>query len=300
LRQPLPAYLFVLDVTFFVQGELLFPLALGIGAERNISMPKQDIASRQFQRKISDFCELRIAPIAPKRVLENIRPYLISLVIYRKSPPLLNGRINWTMIGEICGIEDDMTPELKNHLRPGLDAILRWLRMPPAAEDVRQPKPKTRSPKPDRRAPAPTASSTRKPQRLGSNTPAQSASASPGPQPKPIQEFPEPLFEAADDPESFQDALVYQMRRFGDSYWQLYRAIIRLGENFDHKTLLSWILGERAPRSIASFDILSRIERRYRLRPGYFKAKLHPLAPWSRSWRYQSCRAAAIGLASAG
>ncbi|EJZ16517.1 hypothetical protein RCCGEPOP_35599, partial [Rhizobium sp. Pop5] len=74
--------------------------------------------------------------------------------------------------------------------------------------------------------------------------------------------------------ESFQDALIYQMRRFGDSYWQLYRAIIRLGENFDHKTLLSWIQGERAPRSIASFEILARIERRYRLAEGYFKAKL--------------------------
>lgn len=52
------------------------------------------------------------------------------------------------------------------------------------------------------------------------------------------------------------------MRRLGDSYWQLYRAVIRLGETFDHKTLLSWIQGERAPRSIASFEILARIERR--------------------------------------
>lgn len=168
LRQPLPAYLFVLDVTFFVKGELLFPLALGIGAERNISMPKRDIASRQFRQKISDFCELRIAPIASKRVLENIRPYLTILIIYRKSPPLLNGRINWTAIGEACGIEGELTPELKNHLRPGLDAILRWLRMPPAAEDVRPPKPKTRSPKSDRRTPALT-SSTRKPQRMGTD-----------------------------------------------------------------------------------------------------------------------------------
>jgi len=218
---------------------------------------------------------VRIAPIAAKHVLENIRPYLISLIICRKSPPLLNGRIDWKAVGEACEIEDEMTPELKNHLRPALDAILRWLRLPPAAEYVRHSKPKPKLTKPNHRTPAPTASSTRKPQRLGSDsTAAQSASASPGPKPKPIQEFPEPLFDAADDPESFQDALTYQMRRFGDSYWQLYRAIIRLGENFDHKTLLSWIQGERAPRSIASFDILARIERRYQLTPGYFKAKL--------------------------
>ncbi|MBB6219612.1 hypothetical protein GGE66_000556 [Rhizobium leguminosarum] len=234
-------------------------------------MPKQDVSSRHFQRKISDFCDVRIAPIASKQILENIKLFLISLIIYRKSPPLLNGRLDWTTIGDSCGIEVEMTAELKNHLRPALDAILRWLRLPPAAENIRHSKPT----KPNHRTPAPTASSTRKPQRLGcDNAPTQPASASPGPQPKPIQEFPEPLFEAVDDPESFQDALIYQIRRFGDSYWQLYRSIIRLGENFDHKTLLSWIQGERAPRSIASFDILSRIERRYRLPQGYFKAKL--------------------------
>ncbi len=64
------------------------------------------------------------------------------------------------------------------------------------------------------------------------------------------------------------------MRRFGDSYWQLYRAVVRLNETFDSKTLLSWIQGERVPRSVTSFDILRRIEQRYRLSEGYFKAKL--------------------------
>jgi hypothetical protein len=58
--------------TSFLKANLIFPLALSIGAERNgLSMPKQDISSRHFQRKISQFCELRIAPIASKRVLEN-------------------------------------------------------------------------------------------------------------------------------------------------------------------------------------------------------------------------------------
>ncbi|MGZ2408389.1 hypothetical protein ACVIKO_005710 [Rhizobium ruizarguesonis] len=49
--------------------------------ERNgMSMTKQDLSSRHFQRKIPEFCEVRMAPIAPKRVLENIRP--ISLADY--------------------------------------------------------------------------------------------------------------------------------------------------------------------------------------------------------------------------
>jgi len=122
---------------------------------------------------------------------------------------------------------------------------------------------------------AATAPPTRKPRRAATDgSLAQPASAPRGPTPKPISPFPEPLFEATEDPASFQDALIYHMRRFGDSYCQLYRAVIRLNETFDNKTLLSWIQGERVPRSVVSFDILRRIERRYRLPDGYFKEKL--------------------------
>ncbi|UVD60868.1 hypothetical protein NE852_31910 (plasmid) [Rhizobium sp. Pop5] len=238
-------------------------------------MSKNDISSRHFQRKISEFCELRIAPIASRRVLENIRPYLISLIIYRKPPPLLNGHIDWTAIGHACGIEAELTVELKKQLRPGLDAIIRWLDRPPAVEEQRPPKPRAR---PEKMAPARKAASvpsTRKPQRATADgTFAPSASAPRGPAPKPISHFPEPLFEATENPVSFQDALVYHMRRFGDTYWQLYRAVLYLNETFDNKTLLSWIQGERVPRSVASFNILRRIERRYRLSEGYFKEKL--------------------------
>ncbi|MET3616223.1 hypothetical protein ABID16_004572 [Rhizobium aquaticum] len=223
-------------------------------------MPKHDLSSRHFQRKISEFCEMRIAPISSKRVLEKIRPYLTSLIIYRKRPPILNGHLDWTAIGEACGIKDDMTAELRKQLRPALDAIIRWLKAPPVADDVSPAKPSARTGKAEAVTKTAAASSTRKPQR--------------GPAPKPIGAFPDPLFEATNDPASFQDALIYHMRRFGDSYWQLYRAVVRLTETFDSKTLLSWIQGERVPRSVASFDILCRIEKRYRLPEGYFKKKL--------------------------
>ncbi|WP_200953648.1 MULTISPECIES: hypothetical protein [Rhizobium/Agrobacterium group] len=233
-------------------------------------MPKHDLLSSNFQRKISQFCEVRIAPITSKKVLETIRPYLISLVIYRKLPPRLNGRIDWTTLGKACGIEDELTPELKKQLRLGLDAIIRWLGAPPIAEDVRTTRQAARSGKSEVTAP-----STRKPQRAAADGVfARNTSTRRGPAAKPISEFPEPLFDATDDPPNFQDALIYHMRRFGDSYWQLYRAVVRLHETFDSKTLLSWIQGERVPRSVASCEILSRIERRFRLAPGYFQAKL--------------------------
>jgi hypothetical protein len=238
-------------------------------------MTKHNLLSHHFQRKISEFCELRIAPIASRRVLENIRPYLASLIIYRKSPPLLNGHIDWTTIGQACGIEADLTAELKKQLRPGLDAIIRWLGAPPADKERLRARPTVRSGK---MAPAKNAASersARQPQRARTDgTFVLCASTSRGPSPKPISPFPEALFEATEDPASFQDALAYHMRRFGDTYWQLYRAVVHLNETFDNKTLLSWIQGERVPRSVASFNILRRIERRYRLQEGYFKDKL--------------------------
>jgi len=240
-----------------------------------MSMPKQDLSSRHFQRKISEYCEVRIAPISSKRVLENVRPYLISLIIYRKRPPILNGHLDWIAIGEACGIGDDMTAELRKQLRPALDAIIRWLKAPPVREDAPSAKPSARTSKAEPVKKTAAVSSTRKPQRAAADGVfARNTSAQRGPAPKPISPFPDPLFEATDDPASFQDALIYHMRRFGDSYWQLYRAVVRLTETFDSKTLLSWIQGERVPRSVASFDILRRIEMRYRLSEEYFKEKL--------------------------
>ncbi|WP_420841279.1 hypothetical protein [Ensifer aridi] len=98
--------------------------------------------------------------------------------------------------------------------------------------------------------------------------------AKPGVQPRPIEEFPKPLFDWTEEPDGFQQALIYHMRRHGDSYWHLHRAVVREEDAFDRKTLLSWTKGTKVPRSIESLDILSRIERRYRLPDGYFKAKL--------------------------
>lgn len=236
-------------------------------------MATHDLSIHHFQRKISDFCEVRIAPIASQRVLDSIRPYLVGLVIHRRPPPIVSGRMDWTAIGEACGIENQMTADLKKALRPGLDAIIRWLGEPPAADDIQSTKTRTKS-RNTVRSEVVTATRSRARQILSDKTPATSSSVKRGPQPKPISPFPEPLFEATDDPASFNDALVYHMRRFGESYWQLYRAVVRLGETFDDKTLLSWVQGERVPRSLTSFEILSRIERRYRLGQGYLKAKL--------------------------
>jgi hypothetical protein len=95
--------------------------------------------------------------------------------------------------------------------------------------------------------------------------------------PKPIVEFPKPLWIIWKEPEAFKDALKLHMDRHGDTCWHLYRAVARADEDFDRRTLLTWLQGTKAPRSVSSFQILSRIERRYRLPEDYFKAKsAHP------------------------
>lgn len=95
-----------------------------------------------------------------------------------------------------------------------------------------------------------------------------------GAKPRQIEEFPHPKTSQWQDPSMFCEALALHMDRYGDSYGHLHRAIVRDGETFDRQTLRSWLLGTRAPISVASMEILRRIERRYRLAEGYFEAKL--------------------------
>jgi hypothetical protein len=96
----------------------------------------------------------------------------------------------------------------------------------------------------------------------------------PGAKPRVIEEFPEPLFKEWSNPSTFQEALDLHMRRHGDSYWHLHRAVVREDENLDRSTIRCWLQGFKAPRGVASMEVLARIERRYRLPTGYFKAKL--------------------------
>jgi len=184
------------------------------------------------------------------------------------------GRIDWQAVAEACGIEAELTPELKKNLLPALEAITRWVDKERSEEDDR---PTAERPKRKLVAGASRARETvarQSPVVAARSVDSKQAKAKPGVQPKPIEAFPKPLFDWTEEPEGFQEALIYHMRRHGDSYWHLHRAVVRDDDAFDHKTLLSWTKGTMVPRSLDSFEILSRIERRYRLPEGYFNAKL--------------------------
>jgi hypothetical protein len=95
-----------------------------------------------------------------------------------------------------------------------------------------------------------------------------------GAKPRPIVEFPEASSADWIDPPSFPEAFSLQLKRHGDSCWHLHKAIVRPTDVFDKKTIQTWAAGSKLPNTPQSFEMLARIERRYGLPAGYFRAKL--------------------------
>ena len=91
---------------------------------------KKSSASDVFQRKIADFCDMRLKPLLQPRSFENIKGFMIGLIVFQSRPPLRAGRVDWQEIASLCGMDEEMSPELKRAAQPGFDAILRWLGAP--------------------------------------------------------------------------------------------------------------------------------------------------------------------------
>ncbi len=91
---------------------------------------------------------------------------------------------------------------------------------------------------------------------------------------RPITKYPEAQFEVTTDPTDFAAALDMHMQRHEDSCKHLARAIGKKGSRINAKTLWFWRQGRKEPNNTKSFEMLARIEERYRLDIGYFSAKL--------------------------
>ncbi|WP_141679575.1 hypothetical protein [Ensifer adhaerens] len=200
-------------------------------------MKTQSASSLHFQRKISDFCDVRIAPLVSRRTLENIKPYLSSLILYRKHPPTRMGRIDWRSVSDACGLEDAMTPALKKGLQPGLEAIIRWIDQErPVEHDRPMPTP------PIERARSTSPKPTVKPSK-SSVTPRLAMPTEPraGSHHGRSRNSRRPSLAGLKNPSDFREALNYHMGRHGDTYWHLHRAVAG-----DHPTFApDWIRGLR-------------------------------------------------------
>lgn len=244
-----------------------------------------------FPRMIEQFLHQRGGLVLPPRDLERLGAYPRNLISEGVLPPRAAGRPDWATIASVCGIDVDALIHAGKVFEPGIDAIARFVG---AKAKARKPVVGIGKRLTDRQAsaaekqPSKPARTRGKPKRVPSRR--KTGNAAPidqktsaaqgrkrGTQPRPIVEFPEPLRTEWEEPETFPEALKLHIDRHGDSAWHLHRGVVRPDEAFDHKTFVTWIQGTNAPRSVSSFEILGRIERRYRLPEGYFKAKLaHP------------------------
>lgn len=243
---------------------------------------------RSLRARLQTYCRTKLATALTDERRIRLERYVLGLVDEGVHAPMLGRGLAWSEIAEAVDMPVATVRDLSPLLRPAFDAIAR-------AFPQSRPRPRTAAakpvgqgfPRPSRntgpRAATPLAVSIRppvqpRPKRVSdvATQPPQSSSKR-GPKPQPIVEFPDALTANWTDVSGFAAALNLHMARHGDTYWSLHRAIVRESDTFDRTTLKTWIAGEREPRTLQSRDLLSRIERRYRLPAGYFVSKLaHP------------------------
>jgi hypothetical protein len=234
--------------------------------------------SKLLSRKISDFCRLRLDPILPPRESARIRNFLLGLIAQSQVPPRKLQGYDWDEIAFRCDLDIEALRIARTAIEPALDAIVRNRRKsskPSPAPESRDSESEPRSQKGRlRRSPV---------EKVSKLTPGRSdqverqpraSRQKPGVKSRAVKEFPASLFDEWVDPPTFQEALSLHMRRHGESFRDLHRAVVHDDENLDHSTIRHWLQGSKAPRNLASMEVLGRIERRYRLPTGYFQTKL--------------------------
>lgn len=227
-------------------------------------------AMKAFQRKIDAYCAMRLIPIFSTKDTDALNAYMRRLIERRCGPQRTGGHTDWDVVARLTGVAAAMLAVHHRAIDPAFDAIIRWSKDGDAGEDT---PPGSRKSTVNKKK----ALLADQPKALPGTVAADNTRRRddlPKRQPADVIEFPEPLFREWSDPSDFAEALQLQIRRHGETYWVLHRSVVRSDEPMDKNTLLSWIEGRRVPRSTGSFDVLGRIERRYRLPEGYFKAKL--------------------------
>ncbi|WP_320197002.1 hypothetical protein RMR10_024190 (plasmid) [Agrobacterium rosae] len=58
-----------------------------------------------FRRKISSFCDMKLAPLTDARQLRALSEYMTDLIDDRMPPPMLGRHVNWEEISCACGLE---------------------------------------------------------------------------------------------------------------------------------------------------------------------------------------------------
>ena len=213
-----------------------------------------------FPRMIEKFCRRRGAEILPPRDVDRLSRYLVELFHTGVHPPARGAGPDWHAIAEASGIPDDVLLASRDRLRPGIEALRREMDKSPARP--RHPV----DPKMARAKSSPLPA----PSREDAANPVRSR----GRRPRAVVEFPEPVGPTGDEPGTFDEALLHQMRRHGENPYRLTLALASKGVDVEYSTLRMWASGRKTPSCIDSLKVLEAIAARYRLPPGYFREKL--------------------------
>lgn len=245
------------------------------------------MSDQQLSRMMTDFCRQRLFGVLTEFEVELVQRYLDMLIDRRQLPPYVGHRPNWAQIAVESGVDKTRLRAAGDHLRYGLEALIREIPKLPTLEPHRGRLPAQLSHSKAGRVPKSTKAkaSIALPRATRSKSRQPPPKSKPGPKPRPIVEFPSAVPGPWEDPSDFPSALALHMRRHGDSCWQLCRSIVKPEEAFDRKTVQSWLSSENSPATLESFEILRRIERRYRLPVGYFRSKLLATNRSTRSLR---------------
>jgi len=160
--------------------------------------------ARSFQRKITGFCEIRLATLVSPAELKRLTAYMLALVNDQALPPMKGKTVDWAEVAAACRLSAKPSTKLMRVGQHGFDAIIRWVNT------------NTATPR-DRTSSSSASARISKARAAGSSRPAKKNSK-PGAKPKPIEEFPVALFDKYTEPVSFQAALEFHIRRFGPQY----------------------------------------------------------------------------------
>jgi hypothetical protein len=223
---------------------------------------------------ISDYCRKRVAVVLSPLETEALRQYLIKLLELGVSPPRLMGHDAWTDVSLGSGIPAAHLKAAHYQLGPIFDAVTRSVSRRGVTAKRGKMKPILKG----ETASSEITSLTLSAPVLVSKQENPSSRKTPEVYREiPVKEGPEPLWAEWEEPKTFSEALQLHIDRHGETAIKLYRAVICEGCTIDLRGFIRWCSGGRVPRSIQSLNLLSRIERRYRLPTGYFKRKIpHP------------------------
>jgi integrase len=205
-----------------------------------------------------------------------MRTYMLDLLRLGERPARKGRGPDWAAIAVRCDVEETRLRSARGTIQFAFDAFDRASRRSPARTGQAKAS-RNQAKRPlAQLGSGSTGEAQLKPVPPPDTEPAATGKRRPGAPRRAVVEFPEPLFEM-EDPTDFQAALDLHMRRHGDSCRHLHRAVVRPEERTDMRTITDWRRGKKCPRTVESMVVLGRIERRYRLPEGYFKAKLpHP------------------------